>query len=139
MTPWKNLTPERKSLYIGLIVYAVGIAIFFPFVFFNGWYYLLTGWLLGMVINLLNYMLINCQSHMLKNVALGNNSRGALMPLMYMLRFGLYIAGMLLVGILHNQGLDYFNIFTTFGAYLVISAIIFLSGFIAKKPGAPKA
>ncbi|MFA5235690.1 MAG: hypothetical protein WC399_02415 [Bacilli bacterium] len=138
MTPWKNLTPERKSLYIGLVVYAVGIVVFVPFAFFGGWYYLLTGWLLGMVINLINYALINYQSHMLKNVALGQSSKGALLPLMYMLRFGLYIGGMVLVGVLHNNGLDYFNIFTTFGAYLVISAVIFLSGFAAKKPGTPK-
>ncbi len=138
MTPWKNLTPERKSLYIGLIVYAVGIAVFIPFAFFGGWYYLLTGWLLGMAINLINYALINYQSHMLKNVALGQSSKGVLLPLMYLLRFGLYIGGMVLVGVLHNNGLDYFNIFTTFGAYLVISAVIFLSGFTAKKPGTPK-
>jgi hypothetical protein len=133
----KNMTPEKRSLVLGLFVYGLGIIVFFPFVFFNGWYYLLTGWLLGMVINLINYGLIIYQSHMLKRIADGASASSFFIPLMYFLRFGLYVAGLVTVGILHNNGLDYFNIFTTFGAYLVISAVIFLSGLYFPKPGAP--
>lgn len=134
MTQFKNLNPQKRALVIGLIVYGVGIVVFTPFAFFNGWYYLLTGWVLGMIINLINYMLIMRQSKILEDIAAGNGSSGGVIPFMYFLRFGLYIGGLVLVGVLHNLGYDYFNIFTTFGAYLVISAVIFLSGAQFKKP-----
>lgn len=132
------MTPEKRSLVIGLVIYGLGIIVFLPFVFFDGWYYLLTGWLLGMVINLINYGLIIYQGHMLQRIAAGSSSASFFIPVMYFLRFGLYVAGLVLVGVLHNNGLDYFNIFTTFGAYLVISAVIFLSGLYFPKPGAVK-
>ncbi|HAV20086.1 MAG TPA: hypothetical protein DCX17_03575 [Firmicutes bacterium] len=140
-TPMKqrsSLSPEKRSLIIGLIVYGIGIIVFFPFIFFNGWYYLLTGWLLGMAINLINFGLLMYQGHMLKQVADGTGNGGGLVPVMYFLRFALYIGGLVLVGVLHNSGLDYFNIFTTFGAYLVISAVIFFSGMYYKKSADPK-
>ena len=138
MKQFSSLSPEKRSLFIGLIVYGIGIIVFFPFVFFNGWYYLLTGWLLGMAINLINYGLLIYQGHMLKQVAEGTGNGGGLVPVMYFLRFALYIGGLVLVGVLHNNNLNYFNIFTTFEAYLVISAVIFFSGMHYKKPMEPK-
>lgn len=132
---WQS-SPEKRSLAISLIVYAVGIVALIPFAFFNGWYYLLTGWVLGMVINLANYALIIYQGHLIKAAATEGKGAG-LLPALYVIRFALYAGGLVLVGILHNNGLDYFNVFTVFGAYLVIAAVIFLSGMFAKKAKDP--
>jgi len=125
-------SPEKRSLIISLIVYAIGIVVFIPFAFFDGWFYLLTGWVLGMVINLVNYLLIVRQGQLLKRAATTGKSAG-FAPALYFLRFALYAAGLVLVGVLHDRGLNYFNIFTVAGAYLVIAAVIFMSSFFTKK------
>jgi len=81
-----------------------------------------------MVINLFNYFLIIVQSHRLEDAAAGRASSGAIVSLMYFLRFALYIGGLVLVGWLHQLGFDYFNIVTTVVAYLVTSGVVFLTG-----------
>ncbi len=133
MLKLKEMAPEKRTFIIAMFVYGFGIVVFIPFIFINSLYFLLTGWLLGMIINIINYALIIKQSHMLKHIANGKSRYAILLPLLYILRFGLYIIGLLLVGILHRYGFDYFNIFTTFAAYLVIAATIFFTETLPSK------
>jgi hypothetical protein len=97
---------------------------------------ILFGWLLGAVINLINYFLIFVQARRLQLKVVNQLNPTTRSGYMF-LRMGLSTVGfMIAVLIKDSAGNDIFNLFSVFAAYLVISVVIFITGasLKVKKP-----
>jgi uncharacterized membrane protein YGL010W len=119
----------RLITVIALITYfTVALLMVFLLPIFSLGFDILFGWLLGAVINLINYFLIFVQARRLQlkvENKLGLTTRSGYM----FLRMGLSTLGfMISVLILDDSGKAIFNIFSVFAAYLVISVVIFITG-----------
>ncbi len=85
------------------------------------------GWLLGSFIGSINYGLIIVQANRL-TLGVQQKVRAGASPLYMVSRLALFGVGLLASVFITLDGVELFNIFTIFIAYLVISAIIFITG-----------
>jgi hypothetical protein len=117
-----------KILYQAFIIFLIVATALFLLYFLNftplSW---ALGWLLGSLIGSMNYLFIIFQANRL---ALGvqHKIKSGASPMYMVSRLGLFALGLLASIFIRVNDLEIFNIFTIFLAYLVISAIIFLTG-----------
>ena len=89
---------------------------------------ILFGWILGALINLLNYFLIFVQARRLQLKVTNNLNPSTRSGYMF-LRLALSAVGfMIAVLVEDSSGHPIFNLFSVFAAYLVISVVIFITG-----------
>jgi hypothetical protein len=117
-----------KILGISLIVFLLGAILLFIgfFLSLNSISWPL-GWVLGSLIGSINYGFIIFQANRL-TLAAKYKMRAGASPLYMVSRLGLFALGLLASVYIKLDGVELFNIFTIFLAYLVISGIIFLTG-----------
>jgi hypothetical protein len=127
----------RLITVIALITYfTVALLMVFLLPIFSLGFDILFGWLLGAVINLINYFLIFVQARRLQLKVVNQLNPTTRSGYMF-LRMGLSTVGfMIAVLIKDSAGNDIFNLFSVFAAYLVISVVIFITGasLKVKKP-----
>jgi hypothetical protein len=127
----------RLITVIALITYfTVALLMVFLLPIFSLGFDILFGWLLGAVINLINYFLIFVQARRLQLKVVNQLNPTTRSGYMF-LRMGLSTVGfMIAVLIKDSSGNDIFNLFSVFAAYLVISVVIFITGasLKVKKP-----
>jgi hypothetical protein len=117
-----------KILYQAFIIFLIVATALFLLYFLNftplSW---ALGWLLGSLIGSMNYLFIIFQANRL---ALGvqHKIKSGASPMYMVSRLGLFALGLLASIFIRVNDIEIFNIFTIFLAYLVISAIIFLTG-----------
>jgi hypothetical protein len=117
-----------KILYQAFIIFLIVATALFSLYFLNftplSW---ALGWLLGSLIGSMNYLFIIFQANRL---ALGvqHKIKSGASPMYMVSRLGLFALGLLASIFIRVNDIEIFNIFTIFLAYLVISAIIFLTG-----------
>jgi hypothetical protein len=117
-----------KILYQAFIIFLIVATALFLLYFLNftplSW---ALGWLLGSLIGSMNYLFIIFQANRL---ALGvqHKIKSGASPMYMISRLGLFALGLLASIFIRVNDIEIFNIFTIFLAYLVISAIIFLTG-----------
>jgi hypothetical protein len=119
----------RMITLISIIIY-LGIALILIVIipYFSLSYSLLWGWLLGAVINMINYGLIFVQANRLQlSIAnqLPTTTRSGYMVGRLLLSSLGFLMAVLIKG---SEGQEIFNIFSVFAAYLVISIVIFITG-----------
>ena len=117
-----------KILYQAFIIFLIVATALFLLYFLNftplSW---ALGWLLGSLIGSMNYLFIIFQANRL---ALGvqHKIKSGASPMYMVSRLGLFALGLLASIFIRVNDIEIFNIFTIFLAYLVISAIIFITG-----------
>jgi hypothetical protein len=89
---------------------------------------ILFGWILGALINLLNYFLIFVQARRLQLKVTNNLNPSTRSGYMF-LRMALSTVGFVIAVLVEDSsGNPIFNLFSVFAAYLVISVVIFITG-----------
>jgi hypothetical protein len=119
----------RMITFISIIIY-LGIALLLIVItpYFSLPYSILWGWLLGTVINMINYGLIFVQANRLQlsiENQLPTKTRSGYMVGRLLLSSIGFLMAVLIKG---SEGQEIFNIFSVFAAYLVISIVIFITG-----------
>ena len=127
-----NKTTELKVVRDVLIVGGIILALLCIFCFFS-LYEIPLGFLLGLVISLINYAIVNVQAKIMLSKSNSMSSVGLTLAC-YSTRFLLYGGSLFLAFYLNYIGIKLFAWYTVFAGFMVIKAIIFFKyGQIANR------
>lgn len=117
-----RLGENQRVIFYTSLVGVVGLILSIPLCFF-GHHDILLGWCLGIIISILSFIVLCKQS----DVILFNRSKW-LFVLFYILRFTLYIVGLVLALFLSKLEINLFNVFAVFIGYIPIKIVIICIG-----------
>lgn len=114
--------PEMKKLILWMVVAEIAIAILSLFCIFIGYYGIPLGIILGAIIAIFNFYLIQIQSERLLRISKPSHR----FSWCYLLRYFLYALGLTIALLCQKLGFPLFNVFAVFGAYLVPKIVLYI-------------
>ena len=118
-----NQSVTNKIVIDTLIVSGIILLLLLIFCFFD-LYMIPLGFVLGILISLANYAIINVQGKMMVNTKTKTPNVGLIM-ICYISRFVLYGVGLFLAFYLEYIGIKLFAWYSVFVGYMIIKAVIF--------------